>query len=291
LREVYARHGVTFSFADTSKPPAVSEAIRPATRLVLVETPANPTLKLADIPAISKVCNDAGLPLVVDNTFLTPYGQRALDLGADLAVHSTTKYLEGHNATVGGAVVVREDPKWTEWLQFVRKSTGTILAPFEAWLTLRGLKTLTVRLDRHAASALTVAKHLEGHPQVVRVHYPGLPSHPQHALALRQQRNGGGIVTFELAGGIEAVRRFARALRVFTLAENVGAVESLLTHSATMTHAAYTPEERRALGVTDGLLRLSVGLEDVGDLLEDIDRAFEAARAVAPAPLIGGGAY
>jgi cystathionine gamma-lyase len=291
LREVYARHGITFTFADASKEGAVARAIRPTTKLVLIESPANPTLKLADIPQVARECREAGVPLAVDNTFLTPYGQRAIELGADLAIHSTTKYLEGHNATVGGAVVVKDDPAWTESLQFLRKCAGTIMAPFEAWLTLRGIKTLPVRLDRHGASALALARHLEGRPEVLKVNYPGLPSHPQHALARRQQRDGGGVVSFEVAGGLEAAKRFARAVSLLTLAENLGAVESLLTHPPTMTHASYTPEERRALGVPDGLLRISVGLEDIGDIIEDVDRGLAASRPERVAVPAGGVAY
>lgn len=291
LREVYARYGVTHTFADAAKPGGVAGAIRPNTKLVLIESPANPTLKLADIPLVAKECREAGVPLAVDNTFLTPYGQRALDLGADLAIHSTTKYLEGHNSTVGGAVVVKEDPAWTESLQFLRKCAGTIMAPFEAWLTLRGIKTLPVRLDRHGASAAVLARHLETRSEVVKVNYPGLPSHPQYELARRQQRDGGGVISFEIAGGLEAAKRFAKAVRVLTLAENLGAVESLLTHPPTMTHAAYTAEERRALGVPDGLLRISVGLEDVDDIIEDVNRGLDASRTERVAIPAGGVAY
>lgn len=291
LREAYARHGVTFTLADASDPEAFEAAFRPETRLAFVETPANPTLKLADVAALAERCRARGVPLAVDNTFLTPYGQRALDLGADLASHSTTKYLEGHNATIGGAVVARDDGAWLEWLRLARKSAGSNLAPFEAWLTLRGVKTLPLRFDRHAANALALARFLEGQAGVARVLYPGLPSHPQHALAKRQQRNGGGIVAIELEGGLPAARRFAKALRVFTIAENLGSVESLVTHPATMTHAAYAPHERRAIGVTDGLLRLSVGIEDVVDLVEDVERGLRAATGAASrpdAPLAGG---
>lgn len=280
LREVYARHGVEFSFADASDPRSVAAALRPTTRIVLVESPANPTLKVADLRGVAAVCRAAGIAFAVDNTFLTPYGQRALDLGADLSIHSTTKYLEGHNATIGGAVVAREDGEWAEWLKLARKTAGSNLAPFDAWLTLRGTKTLPVRFDRHASNALALARHLEGHPLVERVIYPFLESHPQHALARSQQRNGGGLVSFEVAGGEAAARAFVRALRVVTLAENLGAVESLVTHPATMTHAAYSPDERAALGVTDGLLRLSVGIEDVEDLIEDVERGLAAARPV-----------
>lgn len=276
LREVYARHGVAFTFADAADPDAFASAFTPRTRLALIETPANPTLKLADIPAIARVCRERGVPLAVDNTFLTPYGQRALELGADLAIHSTTKYLEGHNTTIGGAVVVRDDPTWEEWLRLVRKSAGTNQAPFDAWLTLRGIKTLAVRMDRHAASALALARLVEGHPAVTRVLYPYLDSHPQHELARRQQRDGGGIVSIEVRGGERGARAFVGALRTITLAENLGAAESLVTHPATMTHAAYRREEREALGVTDGLVRISVGLEDVEDLAEDIERGLKA---------------
>jgi cystathionine beta-lyase/cystathionine gamma-synthase len=274
LREVYARVGVEHSFVDASDAAAVEAALRPSTRLVLVETPANPTLKLADVRAIAAACRRRGVPLAVDNTFLTPLGQRALDLGADVALHSTTKLIEGHNATIGGAVVVRDDPALLEWLRLARKSAGTNLAPFEAWLTLRGVKTLGVRLARHGESALRVAQWLERHPSVARVHYPWLDSHPQRDLARAQQRTGGAVVAFEPRGD---PRRFLRALRVITLAESLGGVESLITHPATMTHGAYTAEERAALGVTDGLLRLSVGLEDVEDLLADLEGALQAA--------------
>lgn len=282
LREVYVAHGVTFSLVDATDPETFAAAIRPETRLVLVETPANPTLKLADIEAIAALAHAQGVPLAVDNTFLTPYGQRAIDLGADLVVHSTTKLIEGHNATIGGAVVVAEraGAGWIEWLRLVRKSAGSNLAPFEAWLTLRGTKTLGVRVDRQSEQALALAEVLEAHPGVRRVHYPTLPSHPQRDLALRQQRTGGTIVAFELDGGRPAVDRFVGALRVITLAESLGAVESLITHPATMTHGAYAPHERAALGVSDGLLRLSVGLEDLDDLVADVESALAAARAV-----------
>jgi cystathionine beta-lyase/cystathionine gamma-synthase len=283
LREVYAAHGVRHSFVDATDPARVADAITPATRLVLVESPANPTLKLADIAAIARVTRERGVTLAVDNTFLTPYGQRALDLGADLAIHSTTKLIEGHNATIGGAVVVRdraEGGAWLDWLRLVRKSAGTNLAPFEAWLTLRGVKTLGVRCDRQAEQALALARALEAHPAVERVCYPFLASHPQRELARRQQRNGGTVVAFELAGGRRAVERFVAELEVVTLAESLGAVESLVTHPATMTHGAYSPAEREALGVTDGLLRLSVGLEDLADLQADLDRGLRAATRV-----------
>jgi cystathionine beta-lyase/cystathionine gamma-synthase len=278
LREVYARVGIEFTLADGASTDTIEAALRGETRLVLVESPANPTLKLVDIAAIAQRCRSRSIPLVVDNTFLTPHGQRAIELGADLVIHSTTKQIEGHNATIGGAVIVRDDPSWVDWLRLARKTAGTNLAPFDAWLTLRGSKTLGVRCERSAATALLLATWLEAQPGIARVHYPGLASHPQHDLARRQQRHGGAVIAVELAGGIEAVRRFVASLGVITLAESLGAVESLVTHPATMTHGAYTPEERAAAGVGDGLLRLSIGLEDPHDLREDLTRALAAAH-------------
>lgn len=279
LREVYARVGIQHSFFDAADASALEAAIQPTTRIVILETPANPTLKLADIRVIAAVCRRRGLLLAVDNTFLTPLGQRAIELGADVAIHSTTKLIEGHNATIGGAIIVRDDPDLLEWLKLARKSAGSNLAPFEAWLTLRGVKTLGVRLQRHGESALRIAAWLEQQPGVSRVHYPFLPSHPQHDLARAQQRSGGCVIAFD-TGSEQAARRFVRALKLVTLAESLGGVESLITHPPTMTHGAYVKEERAALGVTDGLLRLSVGLEDVDDIIADLDVALRAARLV-----------
>jgi len=269
---IYTRFGVDFTFADTSDPEAVAAAIRDDTQLILTETPANPTLKLTDIGAVSEVARAQEIPHAVDNTFLTPYYQRPLDLGADMSIHSTTKYLDGHNATVGGAVVFA-DESHAERVRFIQNSTGTIMSPMVAWLTLQGSKTLTERLDRQSANAARIASFLDGHPAVSTVAYPGLESFPQHDLAKRQASGYGAMLWFELAGGLEAGKRLMNQLRLWSLAENLGSVESLATHPVTMTHAAIPADERARVGITDGLVRLSVGLEDVDDLIEDLTRA------------------
>ncbi|MFO0828838.1 MAG: aminotransferase class I/II-fold pyridoxal phosphate-dependent enzyme [Phycisphaerales bacterium] len=273
FRSVLAPLGIRATFVDTSDLRAVRDAIEPRTRLVLAETPANPTLDLVDIAAIAEIARAAGAALVVDNTFLTAVHQRPLDLGATASLLSTTKWIDGHNATIGGAVVAR-DPALADRLRFLRKSLGSIQAPFDAWLTLQGLKTLPLRLARHSASALEIARWLDGRDGIARVLYPGLAAHPQHALARRQHRGGhGGVVTFELDGGMDAARRFARRLEIVTLAESLGGVESLLTHPATMTHADVPSDQRSAIGLTDGLVRLSVGIESVDDLKRDLEQA------------------
>jgi cystathionine beta-lyase/cystathionine gamma-synthase len=272
--KIVARFGVEFTFADTSNADSVRSSLRPRTRLVLTETPANPTLKLTDIAAVSEIARSRGILHAVDNTFLTPYYQRPLELGADLSIHSTTKYLDGHNATVGGAVVARSAAQ-DESLRFVRNATGTIMSPQVAWLTLQGCKTLSVRMDRQSANALAVARFLESHPRVARVCYPGLPSHPQHALAGRQASGFGAMVWFEVQGGVAAGKRLMDAVKLWTLAENLGSVESLVTHPVTMTHADVEEAERRRVGITDGLVRLSVGLEDAEDLIEDLRTSLE----------------
>jgi cystathionine beta-lyase/cystathionine gamma-synthase len=257
----------------------------------LIETPANPTLRLTDIAAAAAAAHEAGALLAVDNTFLTPFAQPCFDLGADVVVHSTTKYLEGHNATTGGAIVAR-DAALLERFRFVRNALGSIQSPFESWLTLRGIKTLSLRFERHAANALEVARFLEAHPRVARVSYPWLESHPQFELARRQQKNGGGLIAFEVVGGTQAGIDLLNGLELCSLAENLGAVETLVTHPTTMTHASIPAAERERLGITDGLVRLSVGLEDPADVIRDLDRALNArgaadrARARAPiAPL------
>jgi cystathionine beta-lyase/cystathionine gamma-synthase len=270
--KILSRFGVEPEFVDTSSPKAVSAALRPNTRLVFTETPANPTLKLTDIAAISAIAHDAEAVHAVDNTFLTPYFQRPLELGADLSVHATTKYLDGHNATIGGVVVAgRADLH--DQLKFVQKSAGSIMSPFVAWLTLQGIKTLSERMNRQSATAMEVARFLEGHDKVSIVGYPGLESFPQCELAGRQATGFGAMVWFEVEGGIEAGRQLMKLVRLWTLAENLGSVESLITHPVTMTHGDISPEERARVGITDGLVRLSVGLEDVEDLIEDLDQA------------------
>jgi cystathionine beta-lyase/cystathionine gamma-synthase len=272
--QIFPRFGVDTEFVDTSDPANVERALRPETRLVFTETPANPTLKLTDLAAVSEITRAAGVPHAVDNTFLSPYYQRPLDLGADFAVHSTTKYLDGHNATVGGAVV-SATPELHEKIAFVQNATGTIMSPMVAWLTLQGTKTLAVRLDRQSDSAMLVARYLEAHPKVRQVAYPGLESFPQHDLAKRQAAGFGGMLWFEVEGGLDTGKQLMDAVQVWTLAENLGSVESLITHPATMTHAGISPDDRERLGILDGLVRASVGLEDPEDLIEDLAKALD----------------
>ena len=275
LREVLAGLGVASEFVDTTDPENLAAALRAPARLVILESPANPTLKLTDIAACTAVAHARGALVVVDNTFLTPVLQQPLDLGADLTLCSTTKYVDGHNATVGGAVCTH-DPELRERLRLLRTALGTIQTPHNAWLTLQGLKTLPLRLARQGESALRIATVLRDDPRVERVLYPGLPDFPQRDLATRQQRGGGGLVSFEVAGGEAAAAAVLRRLRLVTPAENLGAVESLATHPATMTHRCVPAEIRAALGVTDGLIRLSVGLEDPDAIIADLDRALGA---------------
>lgn len=278
LREVLANFGVEASFVDTSDLAAVRAAVRPRTKLIFIESPANPTLKLTDIAAVAAIGKEVGALVAVDNTLLTAALQTPLTLGADVSLYSTTKYIEGHNSTVGGALVTN-DAALDERFRYVRKTLGTIQAPFEAWLTLRGLKTLALRMKAHSETALAVAEFLERHPQVARVAYPGLPSFPQYELACRQQGTGGGMVAFELKGGAEAGKRLMKATRVWSLAESLGATESLVTHPVTMTHGSVPEAQRLATGITDGLVRLSVGLEDAQDLIADLDQALALAHA------------
>jgi cystathionine beta-lyase/cystathionine gamma-synthase len=272
--KIFSRFGVDFTFADTSRPEDVGKSLRPNTRLILTETPANPTLKLTDIAAISEIARSRGIPHAVDNTFLTPYYQRPLELGADLSVHSTTKYLDGHNATVGGSVTSRSADV-AEKIRFVQNASGIILSPQVAWLTLQGVKTLSLRMDAQSENALAIAKFLESHPKVDRVSYPGLPSHPQHDLAKRQASGFGAMVWFEVRGGVAAGKKIMDSLRLWSLAENLGSVESLVTHPVTMTHADVEEAERKRVGITDGLVRLSVGLEDGADLIDDLKQALD----------------
>ena len=269
--KVFSRFGVDFTFADTSKPEAVEASLKDNTRLILTETPANPTLKLTDIAAISEIARARSIPHAMDNTFLTPYYQRPLELGADLSIHSTTKYLDGHNATVGGAVVSATDDM-NEAVKFVQNATGSIMSPQVAWLTLQGCKTLSVRMDTQCANALAIARFLEHHSKVEQVCYPGLQSFEQHELAKRQASGFGAMVWFEVEGGVQAGKRLMDSVKLWALAENLGSVESLVTHPVTMTHADVEPAERARVGITDGLVRLSVGLEDAEDLIEDLEQ-------------------
>ncbi|HEU4751111.1 MAG TPA: PLP-dependent aspartate aminotransferase family protein [Acidimicrobiia bacterium] len=269
---VLSRFGVDFSFVDTSDPDKVAAAVGANTRLIFTETPANPTLKLTDLAAVSEIARESGAVHAVDNTFLTPYYQRPLEMGADLAIHSTTKYLDGHNATLGGAVVAATTEHLDE-LKFMQKSAGSIMSPFVAWLTLQGVKTLSERMDRQSANALEVARFLQAHPKVTTVGYPGLESFPQHDLANRQASGFGAMAWFEVEGGIDAGKRLMRSVELWTLAENLGAVESIITHPVTMTHSEMSAKDRARVGITDGLVRLSVGLEDAEDLIEDLEKA------------------
>jgi cystathionine beta-lyase/cystathionine gamma-synthase len=274
--KVLAQFGIDATFIDMSDPARVAAAVRPKTRLLWMETPSNPMLKVFDIAAIAEVARARGIPLAVDNTFATPVLQRPLDLGATLVVHSTTKYLNGHSDVVGGAVMTSDDGL-AERLHFLQKAVGAVPSPFDCYLVLRGLKTLAVRMKRHVESARAIADWLAAHPTVSRVHYPGLPSHEGHALAARQMKGPGGMISFEIAGGLPDASAFLRALRLFACAESLGGVESLAEHPAIMTHASLPPEARRALGIGDGLIRLSVGLEGAADLMADLERGFAAA--------------
>jgi cystathionine beta-lyase/cystathionine gamma-synthase len=274
--KVLSRFGVEFTFADTSKPEEVAAAMRDNTRLVLTETPANPTMKTSDIEAISEIANGAGVVHAVDNTFLTPYYQRPLELGADLSIHSTTKYMDGHNATVGGAVICRT-PEQDEAVRFIQNSTGSIMSPHVAWLTLQGCKTLSIRMDQQSANAMAIANFLEAHPKVEQVCYPGLESFSQHRLACRQASGFGAMLWFEVKGGLAAGKRLMDSVELWSLAENLGSVESLITHPVTMTHADVDEAERQRVGIIDGLVRLSVGLEDAVDLIDALNRALEQA--------------
>ena len=269
---VWRRAGLDFSFVDLTDPDAVLAARRPETKLVWLETPTNPLLKLADIAAIAAHTRAAGLLLAVDNTFATPFNQNPLALGADLVVHSTTKYLGGHSDVVGGAVALA-DRALRDRLAYLQNAVGAVPGPMDAFLTLRGLKTLHLRMERHAENALALAGWLEQHPAVERVLYPGLPSHPQYALAQRQMRTPGGMITIFLRGGLAAAEAMLSRTHLFACAESLGGVESLIEHPAIMTHASVPKANREALGITDGLVRLSVGVEDVEDLRRDLDRA------------------
>ena len=272
--KVLSRFGVEFTFADGSDPAAVAAAVRDNTKLFLTETPANPTMKCSDIAAISEIAKKAGAVHAVDNTFLTPYYQRPLEMGADLSIHSTTKYMDGHNATVGGAVI-SATKEHDDAVRFIQNSTGSIMSPQVAWLTLQGCKTLSLRMDQQSANAMAIAQFLEAHPKVEQVCYPGLESFAQHELAKRQASGYGAMLWFEVKGGLVAGKKLMDAVDVWSLAENLGSVESLITHPVTMTHADVEEAERARVGIIDGLVRLSAGLEDVEDLIDALGRALD----------------
>ncbi len=272
--KVFQRFGVEFSFVNTADPAAVETAVKENTRLILTETPANPTLKLTDIAAVSDIARARHIPHAVDNTFLTPFYQRPLALGADISIHSTTKYFDGHNATVGGAVIVGTEAL-DESIRFIQNASGVIMSPWVAWLTLQGVKTLSIRMERQSANAQVIAEFLESHSKVARVSYPGLASFEQHDLARSQAGGFGAMLWFEVRGGVEAGKRLMDSVRLCTLAENLGSVETLITHPVTMTHADVERAERQRVGISDGLVRLSVGLEDVEDLIDDLSQALD----------------
>ena len=273
FNKVLSRLGIEFTYVDSRDPGAIEAAMRPATKLVHVETPTNPMMRLCDIQAAAEIAHAGGALLCVDNTFASPYNQRPLELGADVVVHSATKYVNGHSDVIGGLLAVRDEALWEE-LMFIRKSTGAVPGPMDCFLTLRGLKTLHVRMDRHNANGMAVARYLEEHPAVDRVFYPGLPSHEQHELATRQMSGFTGMVSVDV-GTLERARALTEHLRIFSLAESLGGVESLISVPALMTHASVPEDRRAAMGVTPGLVRLSVGIEDEADLIEDLGRVLD----------------
>lgn len=270
--KVLTRYGLTFSYVDTSNLDEVSKAVTARTKLVFVETPTNPVLRLSDIAALAELTHKHGAVLAVDNTFASPCLQRPITLGADLVMHSTTKYLNGHSDSIGGAVIASRDED-IEWLRFIQNSAGAILSPFDAWLVLRGTKTLPLRMKQHTANGLALAQFLEKHPKVTKVIYPGLDSHPQRALAKRQMPDGcGGMLSFEVES-LEAARTVLNRFKLMALAESLGGVETLVCHPASMTHASVPPERRAKIGLSDALIRISAGIEDIADLTEDLSQA------------------
>ncbi len=274
--KILARYGVEFSFVDTARPEEVERAIRPETRMLHLESPTNPTMQLCDIALLAELAHRVGAVVVVDNTFASPYLQKPLALGADIVVHSTTKFLNGHSDSVGG-IAIAASQEHVDWLGFVQNSSGAILSPMDSWLVLRGIKTLVVRMERHESNGREIALHLSRHPKVRTVFYPGLPDHPQHALAKKQMSGFGSMISFEL-GSLENATAFLAKVRLCSLGESLGGVETLISHPATMTHASIPEAERTRLGVTPGLVRISVGIEDVADLAADLDQALEAVR-------------
>ena len=274
FNKVLSNYGVEFDLADTSNIDDLEKAFKSNTKMVFVETPTNPVMTVTDLAAVSELAHARGAKVVCDNTFMSPYFQKPIDLGVDIVVHSTTKYLNGHSDSVGGFVALN-DEKDAEWVQFVQNSIGAILSPFDSFLVLRGTKTLAVRMDAHDRNGRVVANFLAEHPKVQKVYYPGLTSHPQHELAKRQQTGFGGMVSFE-TGSLENAKKVLEGVKLCTLGESLGGVESLISHPATMTHASVPLETRDKLGITDGLVRISVGIEDVEDIIEDMDQALSS---------------
>ena len=273
FERVLRKGGLDFTYVDTSDLDATAAAFKPNTKMLFVETPTNPVLRITDLAAISTLAHERDVAVVVDNTFASPYAQRPIEFGADLVLHSTTKFLNGHSDSVGGVVVsVRDDH--TDWLKFVQNAEGGILGPMDAWLVLRGTKTLPIRMERHHANAERIAAYLASHPKVKLVHYPGLPTHPQHALAKRQMNGFGGLIAFAL-GSLENARLLLNNVKLMALAESLGGVETLISHPVSMTHASVPYDHRQEIGVTDDLVRISVGIEDCDDLLEDLAQALD----------------
>ena len=271
--KVLSRYQLSFTSIDTGELDKVESAITPATRMLFVETPSNPVMRLTDLRAAADLAHARGLRLVVDNTFASPCLQRPIEFGADLVTHSTTKYLNGHSDSVGGVVVATRQED-VDWLRFVQNAAGAILSPFDSWLVLRGTKTLPVRMAQHSVNGMALAEFLAGHPKVEHVYYPGLPSHPQYELACRQMRGFGGMLAFE-TGSLERAARVLKSVRLMSLAESLGGVETLISHPATMTHASVPAAHRRGLGISDGLVRISAGIEDIADLQEDLAQALD----------------
>ena len=273
FKRVLANYGIEFEFVDTSDVTNVEAAIKDNTRMVFVETPTNPVMIVTDLKAVSDVAHAAGARVVCDNTFMSPYLQRPMEFGVDIVVHSTTKFLNGHSDGIGGAVILNNEDD-AAWIAFIQNSAGAILSPFDSWLVLRGVKTLALRMEQHDKSGRAVAAFLEDHPKVLKIYYPGSASHPQHELARKQQKGFGSMVAFDV-GSLEAARSVLESVKVCTLAESLGGVETLICHPATMTHASVAPEVRERLGITDGLVRVSVGIEDTDDIIADIDQALD----------------
>ncbi|MCA9727524.1 MAG: PLP-dependent transferase [Candidatus Eisenbacteria bacterium] len=276
FNRILSRYGLEFTYVDSSKPENVREAVRPNTKMIWVETPTNPLLKVTDLAAVSAIAKEKGVLFGVDSTFATPALLRPFELGADIVMHSTTKYLSGHNQIIGGVVIVQSD-ELRDHLRFIQKSVGAVPSPFDCWLTMLGIKTLPIRMERHSENAMKVARFLEEHDKVAWVRYPGLKSHPQHEVAAKQMSGFSGMITFELKGGIPSGKTLLNSCRMISLAESLGAVETMITHPATMTHAEVPVAERHARGLTDGLVRLSVGIEDVSDILADLEQALDKA--------------
>ncbi|HET6890829.1 MAG TPA: cystathionine gamma-synthase [Pyrinomonadaceae bacterium] len=270
---VLSNYQIEFDFVDSSDVLKVEEAIKPNTRMIFVETPTNPVMVVTDLQKVCEIAHRVGARVVCDNTFMSPYLQRPLDYGVDIVVHSTTKYLNGHSDGIGGIVVLNNDED-ANWIGFIQNSAGAILSPFDSWLVMRGTKTLALRMEQHDKTGRAVAAFLEEHPKVKKVYYPGSASHPQHALARRQQKGFGGMVAFDV-GSLDAARKVLESVKLCTLAESLGGVETLISHPATMTHASVDAEKRERLGITDGLVRISVGLEDTDDIIADLDQALK----------------